>query len=75
MAFLGQGSKPSSNCNVRHSCGNAGSLTYYTSLGIEPKSCLCRDTIDPLMPWWEHQKNTSEMDRGVKEDVKKLERI
>ena len=32
----GQGSNPSHRCNLRHSCSNAGPLTYFIEMGIEP---------------------------------------
>ena len=34
--FLGQGSNLSHSCDLRHSCGNAGSLTHCTGPGIKP---------------------------------------
>ena len=38
MEFRGQGSDLSHSCDLLHSCGNAGSLTYYVRLGIKPVS-------------------------------------
>ena len=34
--FLGQGSNSSHSCDLHYSCGNPGSLTHCTGLGIEP---------------------------------------
>ena len=34
--FQGQGLNPSSNCNLCHSCSNAGSLAHYGGPGIRP---------------------------------------
>ena len=38
MEFPGQGSDPSHNCNLSHSCSNAGSLTHCARLRIKPST-------------------------------------
>ena len=48
--FLGQGSDPNHNCDLRHSYSNAGSLTHTAGLGIEPASQCSRDTSNPVAP-------------------------
>ena len=50
MEFLGQGSDLSCSCKLSRSCGNAGSLTDYVGLGIEPKSQCSQDAADPFAP-------------------------
>ena len=47
MKFLGQGSDPSCSCNLRHSCGNAGSA-HCARPGIEPASQCSRDSANLL---------------------------
>ena len=49
MEFPGQGSDPSHSCNLRHSCGNTGSLTHCAEPRIKPVYWHCRDASDPVV--------------------------
>ena len=53
MKVSGQGSDPSHNCNLCHSCNSTESLTHCAGAGIEPAFWCCRDTTDPIVPQWE----------------------
>ena len=50
--FLGQGLKLSCSCNLHHSCGNAGSLSYCAGQGLNPHLCdnlsSCSQVLTPL---------------------------
>ena len=45
--FSGQGSDLGCSCALCSNCGNTGSLTHCTRLGIEPASQCAQDTADP----------------------------
>ena len=48
--LLGQGSDLSHSHNLSRSCGNAGTLTHCTRLGIEPATQCSQDAADPIIP-------------------------
>ena len=54
--FPGQGSDASYGCDCCCSCGNIGSLTRCTGLGIKPVSQRAQDAADPVAPERELQK-------------------
>ena len=52
MEFPGQGSDPSRNCDLCHSCSNTGSLLNPLCQAGD-RTCRCRDTVNPVVPQWE----------------------
>ena len=50
MEFLGQGSDPSHICDLRHSCGKAGSAAHCARPGTKPASQRFQDAADPIAP-------------------------
>lgn len=55
MVLPGQGSDPSHNCKLSRNCGNVGSLTHCSWLGMEPLSQCSQEAADPIASQWELQ--------------------